>query len=163
MSDLGITGIFHANINVRNMDASIKWYTEVLGATLRMGPYDDEGPNIRAVSFGSEAFGVHPDEIKIRYALLGWGEGPNETLLDLIEAVNPPTWGEVYPNAMKVGLNRLCLATEGVESAYAKLQERGVKILTPLVTFASDGFDEDKCCFCFEDPDGAVLELFGTR
>ncbi|MTD59386.1 VOC family protein [Amycolatopsis pithecellobii] len=164
MSKPGITRIFHTNIVVRDMDRSVKWYTEVLGASLIDGPFEAEGENLRGISFGLEDLGVGADEVKIRFALLGWGEGPEQTFLDLIESVNPPTFGSVHPSVLHVGLARLCLATDSVQASHDALLERGVEFLTPIVEFdVSEGPLAGHACVCFRDPDGTVLEIYGPK
>ena len=164
MSNPGITRIFHANILTRDMDRSLKWYTEVLGASVIAGPLEAEGDNVRPISFGLEETGVPVEEVKIRFALLGWGEGPEQTFLDLIEAVNPPTSGTVPGNVLHVGLIRLCLATDSVKASYDSLVEKGVEFLTPIIEFnASEGPLVGHSAVCFRDPDGTVLELYGPN
>ncbi|MFC5676908.1 VOC family protein [Aeromicrobium endophyticum] len=162
MSNAGITSIFHVNIITRDMDRAIKWYTEVLGASLIDGPYDGEGLSTRAISFGLDGTGVEPEDVKIRYALLGWGEGEDQTFLDLIESVNPASFGSVHPSVLHVGLRRICFTVESVQKSADFLVANGVELLTPIVEFdATEGPLEGHACVCFTDPDGTVLEVFG--
>ena len=144
----------HININVSNLDESIAFYQKLGFSMLLPGiPYLDltasDGSN-RMPATAARALAM-PEQCEGRACIMQLDEGFPK--IDLVEWSNTDQQSPLG-NA-DLGLVRLCLASQDLESDYATLVERGVKFLSePQVT--KDGKADIAVCV---DPDGSLIEL----
>src|SRR5262245_21248649 len=92
-----IERVFHINIVVRDLDRSLEFHTKVLGMHVLEGPYDGEGPGMAGIAQGAQMWGVDPNEAKVRFAFLRFGDDESEPIFDILEFVNPRSWGSPSP------------------------------------------------------------------
>ena len=154
--------IFHVNVNVRDLDRSVAFYRDVLGMNVVEGPFDGEGPAMAGIALGTQAYGVQPDQVKIRAAFLRYGDDENATIIDLLEFRSPPPMGGPYPSLHNVGIARIALKVSDIDEAYGHLVANGVQFVSePVgVNIGDDLLAGIRYC-CFYDPDGTILEIYG--
>jgi catechol 2,3-dioxygenase-like lactoylglutathione lyase family enzyme len=87
----GIKGFFQTGVTVADLDASIRFYRDVLGFTLILGPTPPSGGDE-----SSRAVGVPGATLRLAVFRTGGGE------LELLECVTPPS-----PVAKRLPLNTL--------------------------------------------------------
>jgi catechol 2,3-dioxygenase-like lactoylglutathione lyase family enzyme len=159
-----IERIFHINVVCRDLERSLKFYTDVVGMHIVEGPYEVDGPRLTGIGQGSQAWGVDPSAVAIKFVFLRFGDDPDETILDLLEFVSPRSYGAPHPTLQKIGIARIALKVDDVQASYNALLEKGAKFLTPpiSITIGEDLLD-DIAYACFYDPDGTILELYGKN
>ena len=164
MANIGIERIFHINVVCRDLERSLKFYTEILGMHVVDGPFDADGPVLAGIGQGAQSWGISPDAVKIRFAFLRFGEDHSETILDLLEFVSPRSYGAPHPNLQMIGIARIALKVRDVQASYEELLTKGVKFLSPPVPITlGDNLLNDIAYCCFYDPDGSILELYGPN
>lgn len=157
-----IEGLFHINIVVRDLERSLTFYTEVLGMQIVEGPHWGQGPSQFGISQGAQMWGVDPNEARVHFAFLRFGSNEDAPIIDLLEFVEPRSWGAPYPTLQHIGLARIALKVPDVKSTYSALLERGVRFLTgPVPVNIGEGFLSEIEYCCFYDPDGVILEIYG--
>jgi catechol 2,3-dioxygenase-like lactoylglutathione lyase family enzyme len=157
-----IDRIFHVNIVVRDLDRALDFYTNALGAHIVDGPHSGEGAPMLGISHGAPMWGVDPNEVKVRFAFLRFGGQDDEPILDILEFVQPRSWGAPYPTLQNIGIARIALRVDDVQRTYDELLKKGVKFLTPPVPVEiGENYLAGIAYCCFFDPDGAILEIYG--
>ena len=155
----------HANLNVRSLDRSVRFY-EDLGFR-KIYEKSVEDPRTWA------KLGLKPG--KMRYAILqltpktpvdiSAGRSlPGDLsfpVIDMCELIDPPPQGEPYPSLSNLGIGRLCFEVEDIDEAYEMLKAKGVEFLGPVAPAVRQ--DGTMYLFCFKDPDGIIIELGGPR
>ncbi len=141
--------IFHFTVGASNFEASLTFYQK-LGFKLLRDNRDIVWPDYVATQFGLE-------RAQGRGALLGLGEGPEHTRLDLIEWTEPAS---VTPSERPLSQQVpriIALRTRNVRAAYDSLRSNGIEFITP-----PRGPDEPtgiEAVVCCRDPDGLIVEL----
>ena len=141
--------IFHFTVNASNFERSLAFYQK-LGFRVLRDNRDIVWPDYVATQFGlARAQG--------RGALLGLGDGPDCTRLDLLEWLEPaPEQPSSVPVSERVP-RILAIRTRGVRAAYEELCAEGIEFVTP-----PRGPDEPtglEAVVCCRDPDGLLIEL----
>jgi catechol 2,3-dioxygenase-like lactoylglutathione lyase family enzyme len=143
-----VQSIFHFTVNARNFERSLAFYT-TLGFRVLRDNRDLIWGDIVARNFGMP---VAPG----RGALLGIGDGPLETRLDLIEwlepKVDPPPPGPPEERVPRI----IALRTDNVQAAYDDLSARGIEFVSKPQSARRSGIVNVCCC---RDPDGLLVEL----
>jgi catechol 2,3-dioxygenase-like lactoylglutathione lyase family enzyme len=143
-----VRSIFHFTVNCRNFERSLDFYT-TLGFRVLRDNRDVIWGDIVARNFGMP-------RAQGRGALLGIGDGPLETRLDLIEWLEPtlpPPSDE--PADLQVP-RIIALRTDNVAAAYADLSARGIPFVSTPKSARRSGIVNVCCC---RDPDGMLVEL----
>lgn len=141
--------IHHAATTVRNMEASLRFYRDLLG--LRV--VDDDvlsGDDI------SKMVGLQ--DVELRAVLLSADD--NLPYVELIEYHRPH--GEDARNpavASDIGTAHFCFLVPAMGEAYRRLQEDGVRFTAPPFVATEGRFAGDWSTYCF-DPDGFIVELW---
>jgi len=145
-----VQSLFHFVLNVSNLERSLEFYRK-LGFRVLRDNRDVVWPPMVAENFGMPA-------AQGRGALLGLGDGPDHTRLDLIEWLEPRWSGHGPKGAGTDGIPRiLALRTRDVRAAYADLRRQGVEFIRPpRDPDPRVGIESVACC---RDPDGTVVEL----
>lgn len=148
--DWEVQSLFHFVLNVTNFERSLEFYQR-LGFRVLRDNRDVIWPPTVAENFGMRA-------AQGRGALLGLGEGPDHTRLDLIEWLEPRWEGHEKPAPGHELIPRvLALRTRNVRAAYAELSAAGVEFIRPpRDPDPRVGIESVVCC---RDPDGTLVEL----
>lgn len=142
-----IEGIFHCNVNCKNLDRSIEFY-EMLGFKVILDFKDGMSSDTMAKAFSM-------NDATLRGVHLALTDNPNSTRIDLVEFQNPKTEGEPYPHLNHTGIARICLKTSNINQNYDHLKQKGVNFFSEPQQLPGT----DVKIVCFTDPDGTVLEL----
>jgi catechol 2,3-dioxygenase-like lactoylglutathione lyase family enzyme len=141
--------LFHFTLSVSSIERSIGFYTTV-GFKLLRDNSDRIWPEYVAHNFGLE-------RAQGRGALLGIGDGPLETRLDLIQWLEPLA---TFPDPAKLATTVpriIAIRTENVRAAYEDLCRRGIRFIAPpRPPDAATGIEAVVCC---RDPDHTLVEL----
>lgn len=144
-----IGGIFHINLNCRDLNRSRDFY-ELLGfrgvIEFPEGEYEEVGRGL--------GIGRH----RVKGVLMRLGNHEPSTLLDLLEWIEPreekPCRTPVYGR----GIPRIALWTTDIAREFNRLKEAGIDFVTdPLRVIGPTGLPGT--FVCFRDPDGNLLEL----
>ncbi len=142
-----ITGLFHCNINVTDLDRSLPFY-QMLGFKIIVDFREGmSSPEL------AKALGMN--EATLRGVHLSADGDPNKTRIDLVEFQEPKTEGKPYPHLHHVGINRVSIRTSDLQQMYRDLKSKGVTFLSEPVTLPGTNFT----FVCFTDPDGTVLQF----
>lgn len=146
--DWEVESLFHFTVDVTDFERSLDFYT-TLGFRVLRDNRDVVWPRMVARNFGMPA-------AQGRGALLGIGDGPDHTRLDLIE------WLEPKPEPVPAGPRELrvprviALRTRNVAAAYEDLSAKGVEFVSQPQSAEIAGIVN--VCSC-RDPDGYIIEL----
>lgn len=145
-----VQSLFHFVLNVSNLERSLAFYTK-LGFRILRDNRDVVWPPMVAENFGMPV-------AQGRGALLGIGDGPDHTRLDMIEWLEPRWRGPEKTDASGEAIPRvIALRTKNVRAAYAELRAQGIEFIRePREPNPMVGIESVVCCL---DPDGTVVEL----
>ena len=122
--------LLHTMIRVRDLDASLKFYTNQLGMKL-----------LRKRDYPSGKFTL---------AFVGYGDETNSTVIELTH-----NWEQAEPYNLGSAFGHLAIAVPDVYKACDRLAAAGVKIPRPAGPMAHGG----SVIAFIEDPDGYRIEL----
>lgn len=141
--------INHIGITVPDLDAAVAFYVEVFGLRVLVEP----GLHTDQTAFADrrrDVFGDHWGAMKLAHLVTPSGCG-----IELFEFVKPATHGpDVAFDYARVGVSHICLTTEDLDGAIARLVERGGSQRS-AVHKVRDGVS---VCYC-ADPWGVIIEL----
>jgi len=144
----------HININVSDLDASIKFYEKLgFGVYIPSIPYIGLTVETKSnlIDEGSRTALGLPQETLGRACIMQLDNGYPKLDLTQLNDMPPST----PLNNTNLGLVRMCLATVNLEADYKRLVDHGVNFISPPMT-AKDGMAEIAVCI---DPDGTLIEL----
>lgn len=141
---------WHVGINVTNMDASIKFYTQVGFEVVQ----DKEVVDANL----ARAFMVEGAS-RLRFAHLRLNDSPDEAMLDLIEWHDVPSEGTAPADLIHPGLCRFSILTDDIQGEYDRLSAAGIEFLhTPQTVMDPDGMNGWRLLFA-RDPDGTLFHF----
>jgi len=140
-------GLHHVGITVKDLDASIRFYHDVLGLQFSNEPspwFEGEGLE--------KGVGVPGAVLKQVSLLLG------DTTVELLEYRNPPsgTPGPITSNSF--GASHIAFQVEDIHATKAELEAKGITFYSD-VNVVDEGVLAGWRWVYFEDPDGYPLEL----
>ena len=143
-----VRSIFHFTVQASNFERSLDFYTTVGFRVLR---------DNRDVVWGDMvARNIGVPGAQGRGALLGIGDGPLETRVDLIEWLvpepGPPSATPVEQRVPRI----IALRTDNVAAAYEDLSARGIEFVSEPQSSPRTGIVNVCCC---RDPDGLLVEF----
>ena len=156
---MAIHSIFHVGFVVRDLDASIRFYTEGLGLRLRHRQTQDNDYTRSLVGY--------PDaNLKVAQFLLPDGEPPaSGHILELITAglsnltyVVTPEGGPVDLERNTIGAGHLAFLVDDIDRMTADLTALGARPLSEPNEIAA-GINQGGKAVYLHDPDGVMLEL----
>ncbi len=142
-------GISHIAVGVRDMDASLRFYRDLLGfEVVRDEVQATQGTVLPALY-------QEPHDQR-RVATLYWKKGPREAFLVLSEHSDKPVSGEPI-KLDQIGIHHYAFWVENLPQVYAELKAKGADfVVPPTVTKTQDGnFNSAFLC----DPDGILVQL----
>jgi catechol 2,3-dioxygenase-like lactoylglutathione lyase family enzyme len=137
----------HVGITVRDLDASIRFYHDVLGL-----PFSNEpSPWFEGEGLGT-AVGVPGAALRQVSLLLG------DTTFELLEYRSPPseTTGPLGSNSL--GASHVAFLVDDIVAKKAELEAKGIEFYSD-VKFVEEGVLAGWRWVYFQDPDGYPLEL----
>ena len=140
-------GLHHVGITVADLDASIRFYHDVLGLEFANEPspwFDGEEL--------SRGVGVPGAALRQVSLLVG------DTTLELLEYRSPPSETERPLGSNSRGASHVAVLVEDIEATKAELEAKGIEFYSP-VNVVDEGVLAGWRWVYFEDPDGYPLEL----
>ncbi len=141
---------WHVGINVTDMDRSIEFYEKVGFKIVSSGIVENPATG--------RAFQI-PGGRRLRFAHMRLNNVEAESMLDLIQWLEPPTTGRAEPSMLESGLHRFSILTDDIDGRYETLSAQGVEFTQPPTTvMAPDGTRGWRLLFA-KDPDGTVFHF----
>jgi catechol 2,3-dioxygenase-like lactoylglutathione lyase family enzyme len=146
---IGVSRVFHLNVNCSNLERSLVFYRDLLGlqTVVRTTP---DGPQ------PGEAFGL--DAAQWDAWILADSRGLDGVAIDLLEWQVPLPVGKPYEKANVPGFGRLGMTTSDIDGVYRRLVDAGVECYGEPHDVDVEGIPSMKAFVC-EDPDGTLIEL----
>jgi catechol 2,3-dioxygenase-like lactoylglutathione lyase family enzyme len=147
-----IRGFWHVSFTVRDLDASVKWYTEVLGLEYVRGQVQYNEYTTRLVGF--------PDaHLKVAQLRVPGATIPlSRHHIELVEYVHPR--GEDIPlDTNRVGVGHWAFMVDDIHTEFARLKTLGVQFKADAPVAIEHGVNKGGFTIYFTDPDGITLEL----
>ena len=140
-------GLHHVGITVEDLDASIRFYHDVLGLEFSNEPSPwFEGEEL------SQGVGVPGASLRQVSLVLG------DTTLELLEYGSPPSETSKPLASNSRGASHVAFVVEDIEAAKAELEAKGIEFYSD-VNVVDEGVLAGWRWVYFEDPDGYPLEL----
>jgi len=139
--------LHHVGITVKDLDASLRFYHDVLGLQLSNEP----SPWFDAPELGP-AVGVPGAALRQVSLLLG------DTTLELLEYKSPPSDTAEPLKSNNVGASHVAFLVEDIDAKKAELEAKGISFYSD-VNVVDEGVLAGWRWVYFEDPDGYPLEL----
>jgi catechol 2,3-dioxygenase-like lactoylglutathione lyase family enzyme len=147
---IGVSRVFHLNVNCSDLERSLTFYRDRLGLTQGAHTVPDEPQ-------AGGAFGL--DAVQWDAWILNDGRGFGVgTVLDLLEWQVPRPVGTPYPAANHLGFGRLGFASDDVDGLYEQLVAAGVDCTGAPHDIGLAGAPPVRAFVC-ADPDGTLLEF----
>jgi len=140
-------GMHHVGITVKDLDASIRFYHDVLGLPFANEP----SPWFEAEELGP-AVGVPGAALRQVSLLLG------DTIFELLEYKRPPSQTSAPLGSNNVGASHVAFHVDDIEATKAELEAKGIEFYSP-VNVVDEGVLAGWRWVYFDDPDGYPLEL----
>ncbi|HLR42011.1 MAG TPA: VOC family protein [Pseudogracilibacillus sp.] len=151
MNDWQVKSFVHSGITVKNLEASIQFYTELLGFKLVRRQTND-------VPYIYDIVEI-PGLEKIELAFL---EMPDGTVIELLEYVGVRTYsGEA--RSCDYGTGHICLQVKNLDSMFHDLQAKGVQFISEEVVTITAGNHVGSKAVYMKDPDGYLIELMDVQ
>ena len=147
-----LTGLAHTAVCVPDVEAAVRWYSEVLGLRVLSPPYTMQGPQIE-----HDMGELVPSPVVVTAAIVGFGR--DDRVIELIEypAAGIGSTGP-GPSVTRVGITHVGFVCDDLVATRSELEERGVVFLTSEIAEVA-GL---KTCWC-HDPWGTVVILMEKR
>ena len=140
-------GLHHVGITVKDLDASIRFYHDVLGLQFSNEP----SPWFDATELG-DAVGVPGAALRQVSLRLG------ETTLELLEYKNPPSETTAPLKSNNQGASHVAFFVDDIAAKKQELEAKGIEFYSP-VNVVDEGVLAGWRWVYFDDPDGYPLEL----
>ena len=140
-------GLHHVGITVKDLDASIRFYHDLLGLEFSNEPSPwFEGDELE------KGVGVPGAALRQVSLLLG------DTTLELLEYKSPPSETSAPLKSQSDGASHVALQVDDIHATKAELEAKGIAFYSD-VNVVDEGVLAGWRWVYFEDPDGYPLEL----
>lgn len=140
-------GMHHVGITVKDLDASIRFYHDVLG----LGFVNEPSPWFDDPALGP-AVGVPGAALRQVSLQLG------DTTLELLEYKSPPSDTTKPLSSNSIGASHVGFLVDDIDATKAELEAKGIEFYSE-VNIVDEGVLAGWRWVYFEDPDGYPLEL----
>ena len=147
---IGVTRVFHLNVNCSDLERSLGFYRDLLGLT--------QGAHTVSPEQDGAAFGL--DRVAWDAWILLDPRGYDGVVLDLLEWQAPrPTGAPTSPTG-DLGFARVGFTTDDLDACHARLDDAGVRCFGEPHDVGLAGAPPVRAFTCL-DPDGTMVELVG--
>jgi catechol 2,3-dioxygenase-like lactoylglutathione lyase family enzyme len=146
-TEVEMKGLHHVGITVRDLDASIRFYHDVLGLQFSNEP----SPWFEGEELGR---GVGVTGAALRQVSLLAGD----TTIELLEYRSPPTETRRPLTSNNLGASHVAFRVDDINAAKEELEAKGISFYSD-VNVVDEGVLAGWRWVYFEDPDGYPLEL----
>jgi lactoylglutathione lyase len=152
---LSVRSIFHVGFVVRDLDASLRFYTEGLGLVLRHR-------QVQCNEYTSSLVGYEDASLEIAQLRFSEGEPPpSGHVLELISYERPPS-GPADTERSTLGAGHLAFIVDDIFEVTERLRSFGAHIINQPVEITA-GINKGGWAVYLNDPDGVTLELIQQR
>ncbi|MCL5996819.1 MAG: VOC family protein [Chloroflexi bacterium] len=149
-----IQGIFHVSFTVSNLEASVRWYTEVLGLQYLRGQVQENEYTSRLVAYPN---------VKLKVAqLLVPGQpmapGANHHV-ELIEYERPHGRDDLDLSTNNTGVGHWAFIVDDIHAEFNRMKALGVRFKADAPVAIEHGVNKGGWAIYFTDPDGITFEL----
>jgi catechol 2,3-dioxygenase-like lactoylglutathione lyase family enzyme len=147
-----IADVLHFSFTVSDIEASIDWYTRVLGLELVHRQRQEN-------EYTQVLVGIPGAVLEVaQFAVPGAPPARSTHMLELVEYVTPrgAPLGKLATNS--VGCAHLALMVTDIHERHARMCAQGVVFRNPPVAITAGANEGGFACY-FHDPDGITLEL----
>ena len=148
---LGLEGMDHVGITVRDIDEAVAWFQNVMGCgtPLTFGPFSDP-----TGTFMQDLLGVHPRAVIDQITMVRCGRSANIELFQY----DAPDQNRTFPKNSDWAGHHIAFYVTDIGAAVAYMQSKGVqKFLGPLPV--TDGPAAGQTINYFRAPFGTYIEL----
>ncbi|MGO8826731.1 MAG: VOC family protein [Acidimicrobiales bacterium] len=144
-----LTGFAHTAVCVPDVEAAVRWYSDVLGLRVLSPPYRMEGAQIQG-DMGE----LVPSPVVVTAAIVGFGK--DDRVIELIEypAAGVESAGPGRPSVTKIGITHVGMLCDDLRATRQELETRGVEFMTSGIADVA-GLRTTWC----HDPWGTVIIL----
>lgn len=140
-------GLHHVGITVKDLDASIRFYHDVLGLQFSNEPSPwFDGPEL------GPAVGVPGAGLRQVSLILG------DSIFELLEYKSPPSETSKPLLSNNIGASHVAFLVDDINAKKAELESKGIEFYSDVNT-VDEGVLAGWRWVYFEDPDGYPLEL----
>ncbi len=147
-----IRGFWHVSFTVRDLDASVEWYTKVLGLEYVRG-------QVQHNEYTGKLVGYPEAHLKVAQLRV-----PGETIpisrhhIELVEYVSPR--GEDIPlDTNRNGVGHWAFMVDDIHAEFNRLKAVGVRFKAEQPVAIEQGVNKGGFAIYLTDPDGITLEL----
>ncbi len=149
-----IKGIFHVSFTVKDIDASVKWYTEVLGLEYFRGQEQQNEYTGKLVGYPN----AHLKIAQLKVPGQPLADGANHHI-ELVQYISPPNREGNDLNTYNVANGHWAFVTDDIHKDYARMTALGVRFKHPHPVAIEAGVNKGGFAVYFFDLDGITLEL----
>lgn len=149
-----IQGIFHVSFTVRNLEASVKWYTEVLGLEYVRGQTQHNEYTARLVGFP----GVHLKVAQLKVPGEPYAARANHHV-ELVEYVDPHGRDDLDLATNNTGVAHWAFIVDDIHAEFNRMKALGVTFKSDAPNYIAEGVNKGGYAVYLTDPDGFTLEL----
>lgn len=137
-----ITGMNHTGFVVRDLDASVRFYRDVVGLKIVRTMGREGAPISQVIGY---------ENTHLKGTILSTGDSHS---LELIQYINPAPTERPTEERNALGASHLAFNVDNIEETFERLVSEGARKLNPPATMQPGR----KACY-MQDPDGNWIEL----
>lgn len=147
-----IHGFWHVSFTVRDLEASVKWYTEVLGLEFVRSQVQHNAYTSKLVAF--------PDaHLKVAQLRVPGATVPvSRHHIELVEYVHPRA-EDIPLDTNRAGVGHWAFMVDDIHAEFERLKALGVQFRAEGPIAIEEGVNKGGFTIYFSDPDGITLEL----
>ncbi len=145
-------GFWHVSFTVSNLEASVKWYTQVLGLQFVR-------EQVQHNEYTSKLVGYPDAHLKVAQLCVPGATIPlSRHHIELVEYIHPR--GEDIPlDTNRTGVGHWAFMVEDIHAEFNRLKALGVHFKAEQPVAIEAGVNKGGYTIYFTDPDGITLEL----